>query len=65
MQRLNEVLDREPDVSDGISTDTSITELAGRIEFRDLSFRAIPLYHGRPWFLPLAGLAYKVLDWLD
>lgn len=33
--------------------------------FRELPFRAIPLYAGRPWFLPLVGLGYKVLDWLD
>ena len=25
---------------------------------------AIPLYDGRPWFLPVAGAYYKVLDWL-
>ena len=25
---------------------------------------AIPLYNGRPWFLPLVGAYYKVLDWL-
>ena len=25
---------------------------------------AIPLYSGRPWFLPAAGAYYKVLDWL-
>jgi glycine/D-amino acid oxidase-like deaminating enzyme len=26
---------------------------------------AIPLYNGRPWFLPLAGAYYKVMDWLQ
>ncbi len=31
---------------------------------RDLPFPAIPLYEGRPWFLPLAGAYYKVRDWL-
>ena len=25
---------------------------------------AIPLYSGTPWFLPLAGAYYKVMDWL-
>ena len=37
----------------------------------DNPFAAIPfpgaplgLYNGRPWFLPLAGLWYKLLDWL-
>jgi glycine/D-amino acid oxidase-like deaminating enzyme len=38
---------------------------ADRNPFGALPFRAIPLYRGEPWFLPLAGLAYKVLDWLD
>jgi glycine/D-amino acid oxidase-like deaminating enzyme len=27
-------------------------------------FRAIPLYEGRPWFLPLAGAYYGFKDWL-
>jgi len=30
----------------------------------DDHFRAIPLYHGTPWFLPIAGAYYKLLDWL-
>jgi glycine/D-amino acid oxidase-like deaminating enzyme len=25
---------------------------------------AIPLYSGKPWFLPLVGAYYKVMDWL-
>ncbi len=36
-----------------------------RNPFRDLPFRPIPFYTGRPWFLPLAGLLYKVLDWVE
>jgi glycine/D-amino acid oxidase-like deaminating enzyme len=32
--------------------------------FRDLRFDTIPLYDGRPWFLPFAGLWYKFLDWI-
>ena len=35
-----------------------------RNPFRDLAFPAIPFYAGRPWFLPLVGLWYKVADWL-
>jgi glycine/D-amino acid oxidase-like deaminating enzyme len=35
-----------------------------RNPFRGLPFRPIPLYSGRPWFLPLAGAAFKVLDWV-
>lgn len=35
-----------------------------RNPFRGLPFPAIPLYDGRPWFLPLVGAWYKVLDWL-
>jgi glycine/D-amino acid oxidase-like deaminating enzyme len=38
---------------------------ADRNPFAGLPFRAIPFYRGEPWFLPLAGFAYKVLDWLD
>jgi glycine/D-amino acid oxidase-like deaminating enzyme len=28
-------------------------------------FPPIPLYHGRPWFLPVAGAYYKMRDWLQ
>jgi glycine/D-amino acid oxidase-like deaminating enzyme len=31
----------------------------------DDRFPAIPLYRGNPWFLPLAGAYYKLLDWLQ
>jgi glycine/D-amino acid oxidase-like deaminating enzyme len=31
----------------------------------DLPFRAIPLYEGRPWFLPAVGAWYKLLDWIQ
>ncbi|HUG52143.1 MAG TPA: FAD-binding oxidoreductase [Vicinamibacteria bacterium] len=27
-------------------------------------FAAIPLYDGRPWFLPLAGMYYRLRDWM-
>jgi glycine/D-amino acid oxidase-like deaminating enzyme len=33
--------------------------------FRDLGFPVFPLYDGRPWFLPLAGLWYRLRDWLE
>ena len=39
--------------------------LAGRGDlspFADLGFPAIPLYHGRPWFLPLVGAWYRLVD---
>ena len=32
--------------------------------FFDDHFAPIPLYYGRPWFLPLAGLYYRLLDWI-
>src|ERR1700682_203465 len=34
--------------------------------FAAIPFRGAPLglYNGRPWFLPLAGAWYKLLDWL-
>jgi glycine/D-amino acid oxidase-like deaminating enzyme len=31
----------------------------------DDRFAPIPLYSGRPWFLPMAGAYYKVKDWLQ
>jgi glycine/D-amino acid oxidase-like deaminating enzyme len=31
----------------------------------DGPFPAIPLYDGRPWFLPLVGAYYRFRDWLD
>lgn len=30
--------------------------------FAELPFPPIPLYQGRPWFLPLVGLYYAALD---
>ncbi|HLF27249.1 MAG TPA: FAD-binding oxidoreductase [Anaerolineae bacterium] len=33
--------------------------------FRALPFDAIPLYTGRPWFLPVAAIWYKFLDWVQ
>jgi len=37
---------------------------AGEIPRLTPSFRAVPLYHGKPWFLPLVGGYYGVRDWL-
>jgi len=31
----------------------------------DDRFAAIPLYAGRPWFLPIVGAYYQVKDWLQ
>jgi glycine/D-amino acid oxidase-like deaminating enzyme len=31
----------------------------------DDQFRPIPLYYGRPWFLPLVGVYYRWLDWIS
>jgi glycine/D-amino acid oxidase-like deaminating enzyme len=42
--------------------------IAGRDDdnpFKNMRFRAIPLYNGRPWFLPFAALWFKFLDWLQ
>ncbi len=35
--------------------------------FAEIAFPGAPfgLYNGRPWFLPLAGLWYKFLDWVS
>jgi len=37
---------------------------AGEIPRLTPSFRAIPLYRGTPWFLPLVGGYYRVRDWV-
>jgi glycine/D-amino acid oxidase-like deaminating enzyme len=40
--------------------------LAGAGEAPDLGrLRAIPLYGGRPWFLPLVGAYYRMRDWMS
>jgi glycine/D-amino acid oxidase-like deaminating enzyme len=43
--------------------------LTGRDEnpFADIPFPGAPLgvYNGKPWFLPLAGMWYKFLDWVS
>jgi glycine/D-amino acid oxidase-like deaminating enzyme len=39
--------------------------LAGRgdlLPFSDLGFPSLPLYDGRPWFLPLVGAWYRAVD---
>jgi len=57
----------------GVALATYLGDLTARMilgepvrnPLRDLAFPAIPLYEGRPWFLPLAGAYYKVRDWLS
>lgn len=39
MSRLAKILDTEPEIKDGPSTDHSITGISGKIEFRNVSFR--------------------------
>jgi glycine/D-amino acid oxidase-like deaminating enzyme len=43
-----------------------ITEGKTENPFTEISFPGAPmgLYNGRPWFLPLAGAYYKILDWV-
>ncbi len=43
----------------------SILGRPDRNPFRNIPFPAIPLYSGRPWFLPLAGAWYKLRDWIQ
>jgi glycine/D-amino acid oxidase-like deaminating enzyme len=45
-------------VAQAIAGARGLPELSGR------SFPAIPLYRGRPWFLPLVGAYYRMRDWL-
>jgi glycine/D-amino acid oxidase-like deaminating enzyme len=56
----------------GVAMATFLGDLMGRMllgedapnPFHGLPFPAIPLYDGRPWFLPLAGAYYRLKDWL-
>lgn len=41
MNRLTKILDTEPEIKDGPSTDHSITGITGKIEFRNVSFRHV------------------------
>lgn len=45
-------------VGQAIATARELPEVSGR------GFPGIPLYRGRPWFLPLVGAYYRVRDWL-
>jgi glycine/D-amino acid oxidase-like deaminating enzyme len=45
-------------VGQAISAGRELPEVSGR------GFPGIPLYRGRPWFLPLVGAYYRVRDWL-
>jgi len=33
--------------------------------FTNTRFSSIPWYRGNPWFLPIVGEFYRLLDWLD
>lgn len=33
--------------------------------FEGMNFPAVPLYSGNPWFLPLAAVYYRFLDWVS
>jgi len=33
--------------------------------FMDDDCPPIPFYNGRPWFLPLVGAYYQVMDWIS
>jgi glycine/D-amino acid oxidase-like deaminating enzyme len=37
----------------------------GHNPFENFSFPAIPLYEGRPWFLPFGAIYYKVMDMIS
>lgn len=42
MKRLNAVFQLKPDIADGPATDRSVTQVAGKIEFRDVTLRYDP-----------------------
>jgi hypothetical protein len=37
----------------------------GRTAFDAVPFPAIPFHRGRPWFLPLLDVSYRVRDWME
>jgi len=51
----------------GAKVAEQIAGLSGEIPFAGIPFPSAPmrLYNGKPWFLPLAGAYYKVLDWIS
>ena len=52
-----------------LGTGMADTIMTGRDEnpFTGIPFPGAPLgmYNGKPWFLPLAGAWYKILDWIS
>ena len=40
----------------------TICGAGGQNPFADLPFKSIPFYDGRPWFMPLGSVWYKLLD---
>src|SRR3974390_1035075 len=51
----------------GAQIATSILGKPNDNPYADIPFPGAPLglYNGRPWFLPLAGAYYRVLDWIS
>jgi glycine/D-amino acid oxidase-like deaminating enzyme len=45
-------------VGQAISAGRELPQVSGH------GFAAVPLYRGRPWFLPLVGAYYRMRDWL-
>jgi glycine/D-amino acid oxidase-like deaminating enzyme len=45
----------------------NLCDAKNEIPFAEIPFPGAPLglYGGKPWFLPLAGAYYKVLDWIS
>ena len=39
--------------------------LHGKVPFAETALPPIPLYSGKPWFLPVIGGAFRTLDYID
>jgi hypothetical protein len=39
--------------------------LQGKVPFAGTALPPIPLYSGKPWFLPVIGGAFRTLDYID
>lgn len=48
----------------GLQMGNRIAGKDGYNPFEGMSFPTMPFYLGRPWFLPLAAVWYRLLDWI-
>jgi len=65
---VREVVSRIADQESGQMADEMRSVTSSKSDLEALSIvrlSAIPFYNGRPWFLPIVGLYYRLLDYVD